>query len=200
MRVISTLTIILYSILFLLIGVLLLLVAFNIISRDIASYTMDFVYNTPNLRLVIGITGGLLIMVMLLVMQIILGRMRMERTIAFENPDGQVTISLGAIEDFIKRLTRQLPEIKELKPNVIATKKGVDITTRVVLYSDTNIPDTTEKIQNMIKAKVQDMLGIEESIAVKIHIAKIAQKEEPKESKYKEYKEKENLPFRGIEY
>ncbi len=52
----------------------------------------------------------------------------------------------------------------------------------------------------MIKAKVQDMLGIEESIAVKIHIAKIAQKEEPKESKYKEYKEKENLPFRGIEY
>lgn len=200
MRVISTLTIILYSILFLLIGILLLLVAFNIISRDIASYTMDFVYNTPNLRLVIGITGGLLIMVTLLVMQIILGRMRMERTIAFENPDGQVTISLGAIEDFIKRLTRQLPEIKELKPNVIATKKGVDITTRLVLYSDTNIPDITEKIQNMIKAKVQDMLGIEEAIAVKIHIAKIAQKEEPKESKYKEYKEKENLPYRGIEY
>ena len=197
MRVISTLTIILYSILFLLIGVLLLLVAFNIISRDIASYTMDFVYNTPNLRLVIGITGGLLIMVTLLVMQIILGRMRMERTIAFENPDGQVTISLGAIEDFIKRLTRQLPEIKELKPSVIATKKGVDITTRLVLYSDTNIPDITEKIQSMIKAKVQDMLGIEESIAVKIHIAKIAQKEEAKESKYKE---KENLPYRGIEY
>lgn len=200
MRVISTLTIILYSILFLLIGVLLLLVAFNVISRDIASYTTDFVYDTPNMRLIIGITGGLLIVVTLLVMQIILGRMRMERTIAFENPDGQVTISLGAIEDFIKRLTRQLPEIKELKPSVIATKKGVDITTRLVLYSDTNIPDITEKIQNMIKAKVQDMLGIEESIAVKIHIAKIAQKEEPKESKYKEYKEKENLPYRGIEY
>lgn len=197
MRVISTLTIILYSILFILIGVLLLLVAFNLISRDIASYTTDFVYNTPNMRLVIGITGGLLIMVTLLVMQIILGRMRMERTIAFENPDGQVTISLGAIEDFIKRLTRQLPEIKELKPSVIATKKGVDITTRLVLYSDTNIPDITEKIQSMIKAKVQDMLGIEENIAVKIHIAKIAQKEEVKESKYKE---KENLPYRGIEY
>jgi uncharacterized alkaline shock family protein YloU len=181
------------------IGVMLLLVAFNVISRDIASYTTDFVYDTPNMRLIIGITGGLLIMVTLLVMQIILGRMRMERTIAFENPDGQVTISLSAIEDFIKRLTRQLPEIKELKPNVIATKKGVDITTRLVLYSDTNIPDITEKIQNMIKAKVQDMLGIEESIAVKIHIAKIAQKEESRESKYKE-KQNENLPYRGIEY
>ena len=71
------------------------------------------------------------------------------------------------------------------------------ITTRLVLYSDTNIPDITEKIQSMIKAKMQDMLGIEENIAVKIHIAKIAQKEEVKESKYKE---KENPPFRGIEY
>lgn len=200
MRVISTLTIILYSILFFLIGVFLLLVAFNIISRDIASYTMDFVYNTPNMRLILGITGGLLIMVTLLVMQVVLGKIRMERTIAFENPDGQVTISLGAIEDFIKRLARQLPEIKELKPNVIATKKGVDITTRLVLHSDTNIPDIAEKIQNLIKAKVQDMLGIEESISIKLHIAKIAQREEPKESKYKEYKEKENLPYRGIEY
>jgi uncharacterized alkaline shock family protein YloU len=199
MRVISALTIILYSILFLIIGVALVLVAFNLLSKDIVAYTVDFMYNTPNMRLIIGITGGLLILVTLLVMQIVVGGMQRERTIAFENPDGQVTISLGAIEDFIKRLTKQLPEIKELKPNVVATKKGVDITTRLVLFSDTNIPDITERIQSMIKAKVQDMLGIEESIAVKIHIAKIAQRDEPREPKNKD-RDKEVVPFRGIEY
>lgn len=197
MRVISTLTIILYSILFFIIGVSLLLVAFNLLSKDIIGYTVEFIYNTPNMRLIIGITGGLLILVTLLVIQVIIGRMQMERTIAFENPDGQVTISLSAIEDFIKRLTRQIPEIKELKPNVIATKKGVDITTRLVLFSDTNIPEITEKIQNLIKGKVQDILGIEEAISVKIHIAKISQKEEQKEPRLKE---KEPVSFRGIEY
>ncbi|MBI4335289.1 MAG: alkaline shock response membrane anchor protein AmaP, partial [Candidatus Omnitrophica bacterium] len=178
MRVISTLTIILYSLLFFLIGVALVLIAFNLISRDIANFTLNFIYNTPNMRLIIGITGGLLIAVTLLVSQMILRTMQRERTIAFENPDGQVTISLSAIEDFIKRLTRHIPEIKELKPDVIATKKGVDITTRVVLFSDSNIPEITEKIQNMLKSKVQDILGIEETISVRIHISKIVQKEE----------------------
>jgi uncharacterized alkaline shock family protein YloU len=197
MRVISSLTIILYSVLFFMLGVVLLLMAFNLVSKGIIDYTVDFIYNTPNMRLVIGLTGGLLVIVTLLVVQIIFGRMQMERTIAFENPDGQVTISLSAIEDFIKRLSKQVPEIKELKPNVIATKKGVDITTRLVLFSDTHIPEITEKVQNIIKGKVQDILGIEEAISVKVHIAKIVQKEEPKEFKSKE---KEQPVFRGIEY
>jgi len=197
MRVISSLTIILYSILFFLIGVALALVAFNLISKDIVSYTVEFIYNTPNMRMIIGITGGLLIAVTLLVIQIVIGRMQMERTIAFENPDGQVTISLSAIEDFIKRMTRLLPEIKELKPSVIATKKGVNITARLVLFSDTNIPEITEKIQNIIKGRMQDILGLEEAVFIKIHIAKIAQKEEMKEAKPKE---KESVAYRGIEY
>lgn len=197
MRVVSNLTIIFYSVFFFIIGVLLVLMAVNIISKDMIGYTLDFIYTNPNMRLIIGITGGLLVIVTILVIQVIIGRMQMERTIAFDNPDGQVTISLSAIEDFIKRLTRQLPEIKELKPSVVATKKGVDIMTRLVLYSDTNIPEVTEKIQNIIKGRIQDILGIEEAISIKVHIAKIAQKEEPKETKLKE---KESTPFRGIEY
>lgn len=197
MRVISNLTIILYSAFFFLIGVVLLLMAFNLISRDLIIFTVDFIYTTPNMRLAIGSIGSLLIIVTILVIQIIVGRMQRERTIAFDNPDGQVTISLGAIEDFIKRLTRQLPEIKELKPTVLATKKGVEVMTRLVLYSDTNIPEITEKIQNIIKGKVQEILGIEESISVRVFIAKIAHREEPREIKTKE---KEAAPFRGIEY
>lgn len=197
MRVVSNLTIIFYSIFFFLIGVVLLSMALNLVPRDLAAYTIDFLYTNHNMRLITGLTGALLITVTLLVLQIIVGRMRMERTIAFDNPDGRVTISLSAIEDFIKRLTKQLPEIKELKPSVIATKKGIDITARLVLFSDTNIPEVTEKIQNIIKGRILDILGIEEAISVGVHIAKIVQREEPREARTKE---KEPAPFRGIEY
>lgn len=197
MRVVSNLTIIFYSIFFFIIGASLLLMAVNVLSKDLMNYTLDFVYTSQNMRLIIGITGGMLLIVTFLVIQIIIGRMQRERTIAFDNPDGQVTISLSAIEDFIKRLAKQLPEIKELKPNVIATKKGVDITTRLVLYSDTSIPELTERVQNLIKGRIQDILGIEESIFIKVHIAKIVQKEESHEPKSRE---KEPAPFRGIEY
>lgn len=200
MRVVSNLTIIFYSIFFFVIGVSLVLIAFNVLSKDMIDYTLDFIYLNQNMRLIVGITGGLLAVVTLLVIQVVFGRMQMERTIAFENPDGQVTISLNAIEDFIKRLTKQLPEIKELKPDVIATKKGVDVTIRLILHSDVNIPDVTERVQSLIKGRIQDMLGIEEPIFVKIHIAKIAQKEESHEPKPAETEPAAASSFRGIEY
>jgi len=197
MRAISNLTVLLYSICFFLIGAALLLIASNVISKDVLAYNVEFLYANQDVRWIMGGLGALLVIVALSAVQIMLGRMQMERTIAFDNPNGQVTISLGAIEDFIKRLTRQLPEIKELKPTVIATKKGVDVSMRLVLYSATNIPELTEKIQGIIKEKVQEILGIEEAIFVKIHISKIASKEEPREVKIKD---KEAVPFRGIEY
>ncbi|MCM8782759.1 MAG: alkaline shock response membrane anchor protein AmaP [Candidatus Omnitrophica bacterium] len=197
MRVVSNLTIIFYSLFFLLIGILLILTAVNVLSRDLITYTLDFIYTNANMRLVVGITGGLFMIVTLLFIQIVVGRMQMERTIAFDNPDGQVTISLSAIEDFIKRLIKQLPEIKELKPNVIATKRGIDITLRLILHSDINIPEITERAQSLVKGRIQDILGIEEPIFVKVHIAKIAQKEESREVKSTE---KAPPPFRGIEY
>ena len=70
---------------------------------------------------------ALLIFISLLVVQVTMGTIKRERTIAFENPDGQVTISLSAIEDFIKRAMKQLPEVKESRPNVKASKKGITI-------------------------------------------------------------------------
>ncbi len=45
----------------------------------------------------------------------------------------QYTIALSAIEDLIKRLAGIIPEIKELRPDVIATKKGIIVDIRVVL-------------------------------------------------------------------
>lgn len=198
MRVISNLTLMLYSIFFFLIGSLLVLMALNFFPREMIEFSLDFIYENPNMRLGIGAIGTVLIVVTLLVIQIVLGKMQRERNIAFDNPDGQVTISLNAIEDFIKRLIRQIPEIKELKPTVVASKKGVEVMTRLILFSDTNIPEITERIQSLIKVRIQEILGIEESISVKVHIIKIAPKEEPKAAEPPA--DKEQPAFRGIEY
>jgi uncharacterized alkaline shock family protein YloU len=136
-----------------------------------------------------------------LVVQIALSRLEREKTLAFDNPDGRVTVSLTAIEDFMKKLTSQIPEIKELKPKVSATKKAVIVDTKVILYSETSIPNITEKIQSIVKNRVQDMLGIEEPIIVRVHINKLVDREEPKKKKHPEKEKKEEVPqFRGIEY
>lgn len=198
MRFISSLTLFFYTIVFLLIGVLFIVIALNMIPPEAISEVLDTIYSSANTRLALGITGILFVFISIMAAQIAMGKMQREKTIAFENPDGQVTISLSAIEDFIKRSLKQLPEVKELKPNVRAGKKGITIINRVTLFSDVHIPETTEKIQNIVKSRVQDMLGVEEPITIKVHVVKIAHKEEAA----KDVKKDDKSPqFRGsIEY
>ncbi|MFH1339573.1 MAG: alkaline shock response membrane anchor protein AmaP [Candidatus Omnitrophota bacterium] len=126
-----------------------------------------------NSKIITGLAGFLLVVISISFAQIILGKMEKEKTIAFNTPTGQVTIALAAVEDLIKRLTQNFSEIKELRPNVIAGKKGVEVDLRIVLYSEVNIPELTTHLQDIIKTKIQEMLGIEEQVTVKVHIAKI---------------------------
>lgn len=178
MRFLGGLTLFFYTLVFFMVGGLFIVMSLDFVPIDSIKEALDLIYATPNTRLVLGITGVLLILISGLVVQITMGKIQREKTIAFENPDGQVTISLTAIEDFIKRSLKQLPEVKELRPSVRAGKKGITIINRVVLFSDVNIPETTEKIQNIVKLRVQDMLGVEEQINIKVHVIKIVHKEE----------------------
>jgi len=159
---------------------------------------LELAYTDINLRIITGFSGLLLILISLSFFQLILGRMQKERTIAFNNPSGQVTVSLSAVEDFVKRLTSQISEIKESRPNVIVDKKGIQIMLNVILREAMNIPEITLKLQELIRGKVQEILGVEEDILVKIHVVKIVSAEEKQKQKIvDEKKEEPTIPFQG---
>jgi len=199
MKFITGITRFFYTLILVIVGAALIVISLNLVPKEKIIEMLNLIYNVPNFRLITGLAGLLLISVSLLVMQLAMGRLHREKTIAFENPDGQVTVALSAIENFLKGLVKHIPQIKELKPNIVAGKKGIIIDTKVTLYSDLNIPNVTETIQSIVKSRVQDMLGIEEAIVVKVNIAKIIQKEEPKKKK-KEKEKKEETQFQGIQY
>lgn len=198
MKLISGLTLFFYTIVFLIVGGLFIAVSLNFVPQEAIIDIITTLYASANIRLILGLTGILLIFISIMVVQLTVGKIQREKTIAFENPDGQVTISLSAIEDFIKRSLKQLPEVKELKPSVKAGKKGILIINKITLFSDVNIPEMTEKIQNIVKSRVQEMLGVEEPISIRVHIVKIVHKEEaPK----KPNKDDKPAQYRGsIEY
>lgn len=201
MRIFSGFTMFFYTLVFLAIGCALIAFSINIISIDTIVPAIEYSHEAINLRLAVGLIGLLLIIYSLVAVQIALGALQREKTIAFDNPSGRVTISLSAIEDFIRRTSTHISEVKELRANVKASKKGIHITNRVIVYSDANIPDATERIQNILKNRIQEMLGIEETIHIKVHIAKIVARES-KENKSKkiEPKEEKKTLFKGIEY
>jgi uncharacterized alkaline shock family protein YloU len=195
MRATTILAIIFYTLILSLIGGVLMGLSLHLILVTDLVNILEYIYNTYNLRIAIGVTGLLLIFIGLGLAQLMLGKIQREKTIAFTTPSGQVTISLVAIEDFIKRLTHHIPEVKELKSDVTATKKGIEVYARVALWSNMNIPETTEKIQEIIRRRIQEMLGIEETLTIKVHVAKIITKEEVE--KEKKRVEEPEIPFRG---
>jgi hypothetical protein len=150
-----------------------------------------------NYRIIFGLTGLLLILISISFAQIILARFQREKTIAFTTSTGEVTIALSAVEDLIKRLVGIIPEIKELRPDVIATKKGIIVDIRVTLKSEASIPELTSRLQDLTRAKIQEVLGLEEQIITKIHVVKIVSSEE-KDRRRKDSEKQENpIPFGG---
>ncbi len=148
-------------------------------------------------RIILGLMGIALVIISISFAQLILGKIQREKTVAFTNPSGQVTIALSAVEDLIIRLVRPIPEIKEVRPDVVAGKRGIEIDLRLILKSEVNIPDLTIHLQEMVKNKVQEILGIEEQIIVRIHVLKIVSIDEKEKKKKEPEKEEPSIPFSG---
>jgi len=196
--------VIFYAAILILIGVALIFFAiafsFNKLQPQSIEYINNFLtYVEVSLyaRVIFFLSGILLILISFSFAQLILGRFQREKTIAFATSTGEVTIALSAVEDLIKRLAGIIPEIKELRPDVIATKKGIVVDIRVVLKSEANIPELTARLQEITKSKIQEVLGIEEQIIIRIHVAKIISIEDKEKRRRDAEKEEPKIPFGG---
>lgn len=197
MRLFTVLGILFYATVIILIGASLIAFSLNLLQSQNISEILYFIQGVPNSKIIIGLSGILLILISISFAQLILGRFQRERTIAFTTPSGEVTIALQAVEDLIRRLAGLMSEIKELRPDIIATKKGIIVDLRVILRSEANIPELTARLQDIVRSKIQEVLGVEEQIIIKIHVTKIIREFE-KERKKKELEEdKPTIPFSG---
>ena len=197
MRILTVWGILFYTAIIVLIGAALIIFSLNLMPLQDINSILTYALDNNNSRAIIGLSGVLLILISFSFTQIILGRFQREKTIAFKTSSGEVTIALSAVEDLVRRLAGIMPEIKELRPDVIATKKGIIVDLRVVLRSETNIPTLTSRLQEITHSRIQEVLGIEEQIIIKIHIAKIISTEEKERKKKEPEKEQPHIPFSG---
>jgi len=199
-----TLGILFYTAVLVLIGIIMFIFAaafsFDKLQPQCIKYINDLLFylqSSLNYRIILALSGLLLIIISFSFAQLILSRFQREKTIAFPTSSGEVTIALSAVEDLIRRLAGIIPEIKELRPDVIATKKGIIVDIRVVLKAEANIPELTSRLQEITRSKIQEVLGIEEQIIIKIHVAKIIALEEKERRRKETEKEEPTIPFSG---
>ncbi len=197
MRIFTVLGILFYAVVLILIGMILIIFSVNLLQPQDINSLLAYIQYSINSRIIVGLSGLLLIVISFSFAQLILGRFQRERTIAFTTASGEVTIALSAVEDLIKRLAGVIPEIKELRPDVIATKKGIIVDIRVVLKSEANIPDLTSRLQEITRSKIQEILGLEEQIIIKIHVVKIISIHDTDRKRKELEKEEPTIPFSG---
>jgi len=162
---------------------------------------LEIIYNDETLRIIFGTSASVLLLLNYVFYQAFTVSGQKGGTIAFDNPSGRVNISLMAIEDLIKRVIIQTPEVREVKSKISVSKKGLQIKTTLVLRAEGSIPEITSRVQEMIKKKVQEAIGLDEPIDVSIFVGKILTdqgREKRQSKKEKEPKDPEqNVPFQG---
>lgn len=197
MRVFNIFGILFYATVLILIGVAMIVFSFKALMPQDVYNLLAYILQNSSSRLIVGLSGLLLILISFSFAQMILGTYQREKTIAFKTPSGEVRVALSAVEDLIKRQAVFVPEVREMRPDVIATKKGIIVDLRVVLRSEANIPDLTSRLQDITRSKIQEVLGVEEQIIIKIHIAKIISEEERSRRKREPERQDPTIPFGG---
>jgi hypothetical protein len=127
----------------------------------------------PNLRWGSLLLGAALLALALVAVWGNISSRRWERTVVLHNPLGEVMVSLAALEDIGRQAKGDVPGVKDLKLRVLARRRGLQATVRVVLYSDANVPSTTEAIQDCVRRRLLDVVGDSQDIRPRVMVSKV---------------------------
>jgi uncharacterized alkaline shock family protein YloU len=166
--------VLIYAILMLCAGLVLVLISANVISADQWNTVLNTAKENLYSQAALAAIGGIFVIIGITAPLRVGRKLNKNRLIAFQNPEGEVTISLSAIEDYVRKVAGTVSDIKDIRSRVSTGRRGINIVCDAAIYSGANIPEVTEKMQQVLKNKLSGMLGVEAKINVKMNISKIA--------------------------
>ncbi|MBF0521553.1 MAG: alkaline shock response membrane anchor protein AmaP [Candidatus Omnitrophica bacterium] len=204
MRFFNRIAVLFYVTIVLFIGTVMVSYVLHWIDFHGLAVTLYACYVDYKLRMVIGITGGVLLFINFIFYNMFTVNVHREKIIAFDNPAGRVRVSLIAMEDIVKKTVMKLGDVNEVKSDIRATKRGLRLKVRLSLCSEVNIPEFASKIQETIKDKIQDMIGLDEPLYISIYVGKILlpdkinqKSDEDSDPNDSDNPMTANIPFRG---
>jgi uncharacterized alkaline shock family protein YloU len=137
----------------------------------LAKYVQVQILSDTFSRAILFLCGALIILFCVQHIQRII--YRRERSVIYESEYGKVSIMLFAIEDMLKNMLESTKELTHVRVRVSPKKKNIDVNIRGNLRSEVNLPEFTKDIQEKTKEKVQNLLGEEREIKIRIEIKKM---------------------------
>ena len=117
---------------------------------------------------------GLLLILSFLMRTVVSGRQRQrESYIDFQSDDGNVGISIQAIQDFVERVATEFAAIKNIDCRLVQGKDCLDIVLGVRVLSGNKIPELSQVLQQRIRESVRESLGIEGIGTIRVQVKEI---------------------------
>lgn len=161
-----------YTLFFLALGIIILDLYFQyFISQETVVGQIELFLQND---LYIIITSAFFILLPILYFLLTLSCSRKESFLKYTTPEGEILISVYAIEDFIKKISRNFREIKEAYPKItLKNKDSIEVKIKLKIWSGIqNLPLTIEEIQKDMRNQIQNMLGIENIEGIHIFLSK----------------------------
>jgi len=201
MNFLARLGVLFYVTITMFVGCSIALYVFHVLNFDDVMNLLFVIYYDPAIRGIFAIIAFIILLKNYVYWKTFSIRHQRGRTIAFDNPAGQVSVSVKALEDMIRRVIARVPEVKDVRTLIAVGKKGLDIYVRLDLNADVNIPEATSRLQDLVKSKIQDTIGVEEKMTIRIDVTKIIPDHKKVSRKREEKKVEEsaepNIPFQG---
>jgi len=132
--------------------------------------------------IVAGAGAAVLILVLLYIVTFWRPRTSPKQFISYDGRGGRVSICVKTIRDFIQTTTDEFSSIISMHPSLQFRGGSLDVELELRIVAGTQIPELCQMLQERIKERLQDELGLRDVRNVKVSVREIVGKatEKPK--------------------
>lgn len=118
--------------------------------------------------------GGIMILLVLLYLVTIVPRRPAVRYLPIDSAGGGVSISSGAVRDFIRKIGEEFESITHLEPRLRVDKKFLAIDLDVKIQAGSGIPELSQMLQERVRESIREGLGITEIREIRVRVQEIS--------------------------
>jgi hypothetical protein len=100
--------------------------------------------------------------------------------LSYESEQGNISISLKALQDFLGHLKGEFPSILSLVPRVTAQDEALDVVLEVRIKAGAPIPEISRMLQERARSLIQEKIGISDIRDVEVKVEEIVREKETK--------------------
>lgn len=134
----------------------------------------DFLFSKMETSPATGVIAGLVLILIVLTYLGTFGSDRpRKRFISFESDNGEVSISVNAARDFIRKLGDEFSAVVNMDPQIRYEKNLICIDLNVKVQTGSRVPELSRMLQDRVRESIRDGLGIVEVREIKVKVQEI---------------------------